>query len=259
VEGGLAWIANSVSKAVTGQELMLGLGSRLGSFNFYQDLVEAMVRGDTSWWQAALGASASIPKKIGSLRYLADPILVGDLSPEAWGSAINKVLKNTLSGWNNATKAIYAYNNGGKLASNQGIIIANMSPVGILAQGMGLPPAEVQDWYRYVEAERDMRKATKDFAKEYMRLDEIRVDLLRETGGVYNERINEYITAQASLIKAVPIGMMDEFDSEKEKLWDMRNSETGKPRLVEKYVELMDKGVKLKDVSRIKEYGMESK
>jgi len=258
VEGGFAWMADAMSQALTGEEMKLGLGKRLGTFNWYNEILEAAVNSDAAWWEAALGASATIPKKIGSLKYLADPFTTGDLSPEAFLSATNKVLKNTFSSWNNATKAVYAMNNQGRMVSNQGTIMANATTPETFAQAVGMPPAEVTAWYRWMASEKDLRNATKDFAKEYMRLDEIRVDLLRETGGVYNERINEYTKAQAALYKSVPVGMQDTFDAERKRIWALRNSETGKPRLVEKYIELLDKGAKAKDAPLIKNYGVEN-
>lgn len=258
VEGGLAWAADAIAQEATGEEMKLGLGTRLGTFNWYNTLIEAAVRADTPWWKAALGASATIPNKIGSLRYLADPFTTGDLSPEAFASATNKVLKNTFSSWNNATKAVYAYQHQGRLVSKQGTIIGNLSFNEVLAQAVGMPAEEVHSWYRYMKSVRELRNATTDFAKEYMRLDEIRVDLLRETGGVYNDRINQYTQAQAALVQAVPAGMMDVFDGERKKLWDMRNSEHGKPKLVDKYREIMTKGVKVEDAPLVKTYGMEN-
>jgi hypothetical protein len=257
VEGGLSWLANGMSEYVSGEPLRVGLGSRLGTFNWYHDIVSKAVQADASFWSTVLGPSSSIPKKFGALQHLVSPFVVGDLSQEAFATATNDVLKEFLSSWSNSSKAIYAWNNDGKLVSKQGVVVGHASAMEIVAQAVGMPPAEQYDYWRYMMNKRDLDKSVREFAKTYVEVDEKRLAIIEKNNYQSNDLVLKYDQALAAIMKGVPPGLYSDFHKERMKIISRKVDSTGVPALVSKHIELIDRGLKLKDTPFTKGYGVE--
>jgi len=168
-QGMLSAVINETWQALSGDDLKLALGSRLGVGEFYENFIRGVTRGDQSLWQTVLGPThASIRRAYGAAGDLLIPFQRKDYSAAATLEAINDVGKALMSSWRNATKAYVAMQNGNKIMDEYGIPLARLSGPEVFFQALGIGSAVEADYYRNRRNHSEMTRTIKELADTWV-------------------------------------------------------------------------------------------
>jgi len=208
-QGMIAGLINEVSQLSTGQDLKLGVGSRLGTFEYYDKLARTIMAGDSSFWEVAMGPSYGSASRLGAMEALIQPIVRKDLSVTAFAEALNTVGKEVFSSWRNVSKAYYAQLHEGSLPNKEQLPIVKLSNPEIIAQAIGLGSSVEQDYWQLKLNLAERRKAVQEFAKTYIDLQEVSLKELTANGN--SERYKTLTNYMTTLHSPLPSGEMDYF------------------------------------------------
>ena len=217
-QGAIAGLINEVSQLTTGQDLKLGIGSRLGTFEYYEKLARTLVAGDSSFWEVVMGPSYGSASRLGAMEALIQPVIRKDLSISAFAEAANTVGKEVFSSWKNISKAYYAQMHEGAIPNKEENRIVTLTKPEIISQAIGIGSSVEQDYWRLKLTLSERRKAVQEFAKSYIELENVRLNELTKNGRTDRyETLTNYMT---TLHSPLPPG-------ETEYFWSLVNKPTG--------------------------------
>lgn len=217
-QGAIAGLINEASQMTTGQDLKLGIGSRLGTFEYYEKLAKTLIAGDSSFWEVALGPTYGSASRIGAMEAIVQPFIRKDLSTTAFAEAMNTVGKEVFSSWRNVSKALYAQTHEGSLPNKDMLPIVKITPAETIAQAIGMGSSVEQDYWRLKLNLADRRKAIQEFAKSYIELQEVSLKELTTNGN--SERYKTLTNFMTTLHSPLPSGERDYF-------WSIVNKDRG--------------------------------
>jgi hypothetical protein len=217
-QGAIAGLINEVSQLTTGQDLKLGIGSRLGTFEYYEKLAKTLVAGDSSFWEVALGPTYGSASRLGAMEAIVQPFIRKDLSITAFTEAMNTVGKEVFSSWKNVSKALYAQSHEGSLPNKDMLPIVKITPAETIAQAIGIGSSVEQDYWRLKLNLADRRRAIQDFAKSYTELQEVSLKELTVRGN--SDRYKTLTDFMTTLHSPLTSG-------EREYFWSLVNKDKG--------------------------------
>lgn len=155
-QGLMAGLIDSMSMAFTGKHTSIAVGSRLGSFDFYQRIGDAIFTDPASIYTVLLGPTAATAERVGSAAEVAalwwkQP----DLSPRDILEGLSTAATAQISTLRNATKAYIYYTNEGKMVDKKGNAIGNVNQSEMLAQALGFQPSVAIDVYAMYKSKKD--------------------------------------------------------------------------------------------------------
>jgi hypothetical protein len=167
-QGLLSGLMHSMSKHFSdGEPMNVALGTRLGSFNWYQQVAEAAWKGDASFYDVVLGPTAAYKDRFGKVAEIVglwkqDPDLTADDIIDGFG----KMTVEQASSLRNLTKAYLYAQHEGKMVNRRGEDVGSVNGKEILAQALGFPPTVAQDVYNMQKAKASHDDTLKDLAKQ---------------------------------------------------------------------------------------------
>jgi hypothetical protein len=168
-QGVFAAALKSVGEAMTGERVEVALGSRLGSINFFTDMVYDAFTDPKNIYEAMLGPTRSTGERLG---IIADVVSLWRKQPEVTfddvGKAALEVFAAQLSSARNVTKAYYVAQGNNILRDRKGQPVAELSTPEIWAQAVGLAPAAAYDYYSLIDSKRAYFRALDDIAAMVM-------------------------------------------------------------------------------------------
>lgn len=164
-QGLFSGLLYQVSEHLTGTGANVAIGSRLGSFDYYQRIANAIFKDPTSVYQALLGPSLGTAKRlgvIGDVAYLwwKDPHLSGQDVVEG----LTKMSTEQVATMRNATKAYLFYQHQGKMLDSKGVAMGQLSSVEIMGQALGFQPTLAVDIHNLIGNKKQHSEAMKDIA-----------------------------------------------------------------------------------------------
>jgi hypothetical protein len=208
-QGVISGIINELSQAVTGEDMKLAVGSRLGVFEYYEKMAKTIMKGDASFWEVVLGPSYGSATRLGGMEALVQPLLRKDLTPDALGEAVSTVGKELFSGWKNASVAYYAATHDGGVIDKQGTTQYTITNGEIIAQAIGMHSSVKEDFWRANLTISERRQAIKDFAKTYLDTEKVALNVLKDEGD--SARYRTLTTYMTTLHSKLPAGEREEF------------------------------------------------
>lgn len=196
-QGLVSWAVDNISQHVTGQGAKVALGSRLGSFNYYEQLAEAAFTDKTGVYEAILGPTVASAKRLG---VIAEVFKLWHKDPDLTGRDILEGLGHMgteqVASLRNATKAYLFMQHQGKMLDRQGVAIGQLNMNEMLWQALGFQPTVAVDVNNLIKSKHDHAQAIDDITKLIMR---VQKDIVTaENKGDY-ERANE----QRKLLQAL--------------------------------------------------------
>lgn len=215
-QGAIAAIINEMSQMATGEDTKIAVGSRLGVGEYYEKLVKSTMAGTADFWSVVLGPSYGSATRLGALKFMVDPFVRKDFTVDSFAEMINAVGKETISGWRNATKAYYAQMHEGKVLDKHGDPMVTLTTGEIIAQSIGFGSAAEQEFWNLNLSYSERKKAIKDLTKEYLRVEDTRLEVLKNEGE--STRYKALTDFMSSMHSPLPAGDRDMFFHEVNKL-----------------------------------------
>lgn len=164
-QGLLAGLVNQFGEWVTGERMSVALGSRLGSFNYYQQLFDALIHNPKDIYSTLLGPSASGVKRLGTIfeaAYLMhkNPNLTGRDVLEG----LSHMTTEQVASLRNVTRAYLYHTHEDKIVSAKGVNVAQLTPAEVLAQAVGFQPTAAVDVNDAIKSKKDHTDAMKNIA-----------------------------------------------------------------------------------------------
>lgn len=148
----------------------LALGSRLGSFNWYEQIYDKITTDRTSTSDFLLGVTKSNGIKVlDHVRDLARLFSYEETSPELVMDTLSK-FPEIIASWGNVVKAYTYMQNEGKVTSKDGTPIARLNSKENLAAFLGISSVQVQEYYETVKDQNRLLNTLKEVAKEVHKL-----------------------------------------------------------------------------------------
>lgn len=159
-EGLIAGLINSGSLMTTGERTEIAFGERFNTFDFYKEFVKDMVTGKKSALELVLGPTSNTFARIQGFReigmlWMHDP----DIGIDTLQDTMYMLGVSSVSTLSNLDKALIAHNNHNFIMSKAKEPIAKASNGEIYFQAIGIPPAEVADFYRMTESRQEHKKS----------------------------------------------------------------------------------------------------
>jgi hypothetical protein len=169
-QGLIAWAFDGVHQALTGEGAKVALGSRLGSFDYYQKVGEAIFKDPKNVYEALLGPTVSSAKRIGVIGEVAalwkkDPDLTGQ---EVLEGLATMGIEQAAS-LRNAAKAYLYMQHQGKMLDRQGLPMAQLNKNEMLWQALGFQPTAAVDLNNLIKNKQQHGEALDDIAKQVLR------------------------------------------------------------------------------------------
>lgn len=143
-EGALSALINVLS----GGEMKLATGQRYGTFNWYRETAENIWTGNMDVPDLMFGVTKSNLTK--GIDLFSDMMAiwhpVNTMSTEQVGESM-KILASMSGGMSNAVKAWVLTQNGGRLYTKRGDLLTTVTQQEAFAQLLGIPVAEIPDYY----------------------------------------------------------------------------------------------------------------
>lgn len=166
VQGALAGLLNSVALAFDKEEGMnVGLGSRLGTFDYYERIAKALFSDETKLWDALLGPTAGNARRLG---------VVGDVAKLMWYNpnlqaedvldGIQRITTEQITTLRNVSKAYLYYMHEGKMIDGKGNELAKVNKKEMLAQALGFAPSAAFDVTTLFNTRKEQTEALNDVA-----------------------------------------------------------------------------------------------
>lgn len=170
-QGMVSWGLDQVHQAFTGEHTHVALGSRLGSFNYYEQLAEAAFTDKTKVWDALLGPTVSSVKRLGTIGEVAglwrkDP----DLTLRDVLEGLGTMGSEQVASLRNWTKAYLYMQHQGKMLDRNGVAIAQLNGGELLWQALGFQPTAAVDVNNLIKSKHDHAKAIDDIAHQVLRV-----------------------------------------------------------------------------------------
>jgi len=164
-QGLLSGLLNQVGEALTGERTNVALGTRLGSFNYYNELARALFTDPKNVYEALLGPSLSTARRLGVVGEVAalwkrDP----DLTAEDVLRGFARMTTEQVASLRNVSKAYLFHLHSNKLLDKNGIPIAQLTPPEVLAQALGFQPTVMADVSNLIRSKKDHSEALQDVA-----------------------------------------------------------------------------------------------
>ena len=209
-QGVVASMINEISQATTGEDTKLAIGSRLGTFEYYDKLARSIWEFDSSFWEVALGPSyGTVGRMSKAVEAIAAPFVRKDFTLEALGDALTGVGKETFSGWKAHSKAYYAHLHEGQLPDKEGTAMITMTKGEMIGQFFGIGPSVEQDYWRLRLGIKARREAVEEFAKSFLDTEKVALEVLKNEGdSVRYKQLSAYMS---SLHSNLPSGERDFF------------------------------------------------
>lgn len=159
-EGLIAGLINSGSLMSTGERTEIAFGERFNTFDFYKEFVKDMVTGKKSALELVLGPTSNTFARIQGFReigmlWMHDP----DIGIDTLQDTMYMLGVSSVSTLSNLDKALIAHNNHNFIMSKAKEPIAKASNGELYFQAIGIPPAEVADFYRMTESRQEHKKS----------------------------------------------------------------------------------------------------
>jgi hypothetical protein len=159
-QGLLSAIVAQVGETLTGERTNLAIGSRLGAFNYYQQLADSIFKDDKSVVEALMGPSAATGRRlgvIGDVAYLwyKNP----NLDTKAVLDGLGRMTTEQVATLRNASKAYLFHMHGNKFLDKRGQPMAQLSTPEILAQAIGVQPTATVDVYNMLDSKKKHTEA----------------------------------------------------------------------------------------------------
>ncbi len=166
-QGLLAGILNQAGEALFGERTNVALGSRLGVFNYYQQLAEAAYKDPKNIYEVLLGPSLSSARRLGTIGdvaalFMRDP----DKSVEDVLLGLGRMTTEMASSLSNAAKAYLYLQHGNKLIDRNGVAVAQLTTPEVVAQALGFQPTAAVDVHSLIVSKRDHANAMKSIAEQ---------------------------------------------------------------------------------------------
>lgn len=206
-QGLVAWAFDNVAEHLTGEGAKVAVGSRLGSFNYYQQIAEAAFSDKTTVYSTLLGPTVSTAKRADAITEVVklwwkDPELTGQDILEG----LSKMGVEQVATLRNASKAYLYMQHQGKMLDRQGVPLGRMNKNELLAQALGFQPTVAVDLNAMIKSKQDHGKALDDIAKLIMR---VQKDIVTDLNSGNTARAEE----QKKLLQALwPDNSGDMFD-----------------------------------------------
>jgi hypothetical protein len=176
-QGMFAALFKAVGEATTGERVEVALGSRLGSINFFTDLVYNAYTDPKNIFEAMLGPTRSSIQHLGIVADIANlwrvqpEVTLDDIGVDALA-----IFSSQLSSTNNFTKAYYIAKGNNVLKNRKGEPVAQLSTPEMWAQAIGLSPTAAYDYYQLLDSKRAYFRALDGVAEMIMKTQKDIVD-----------------------------------------------------------------------------------
>lgn len=165
-QGLIAGLVGQVGEWATGERTAVALGSRMGSFNYYQQVADALFTDPKSVYEALMGPTVTTAKRLGTIGDVAylwfkDP----DLSARDIMDGLAKMSTEQVSSLRNPAKAYLYHQHSGKMLDSKGFAIAQLTPPEVLFQALGFQPVAAVDVNNMIKSKREHNQALDDIAK----------------------------------------------------------------------------------------------
>lgn len=203
-QGLVGGLVAQVGEWFTGERTNIALGSRLGSFDYYQKLADAIFTDPKNVYEALMGPSVSTAKRlgvIGDVAYLwwKDP----ELTPKDILDGLSTMGTEQVATLRNAAKAYLYHQHANKMLDKNGFPIAQLTPMEVLGQALGFQPTAAVDVSNLIKSKKDHDQAINDIAKTIFQVQK-NIMTARAAGN------HEYADEQHKLLQALwPINTGD--------------------------------------------------
>lgn len=165
-QGLLAGVTAQAGEALFGERTNVAVGSRLGVFNYYQQLAEAAYKDPKNIYEVLMGPSLSTAKRAGVVGevfalWRKDP----DLSAQDLLSGMARITTEQASSLRNAAKAYLFHQHQNKMIDSKGFAVAQLTTPEVIAQALGFQPGVAVDVHNLIKSKRDHTEALKDIAE----------------------------------------------------------------------------------------------
>jgi hypothetical protein len=170
-------IVSGAIAALTEGEVQLGIGSRFNTFRIYEDLIGAILAGDSNFFEIMAGPSGAAGFRM--LKGVGESLSMFAAAPLNLTTvrlAANELGKSSFSFYNNLEKAYIISNSYNTVRSNAGDYLYEVTEQEIPYIAMGLPVAEQEDFnimYESTKKRKDLINKTAKVIGEYAMLAEI--------------------------------------------------------------------------------------
>lgn len=204
-QGIIAGMINSVHKwATDGQELQLAVGKRLSTFDWYTEMAKSIFSGDKSFIEVALGASYGTLDRFGAI---GETLALWKHDPNLSSQDILRGLGNTaiqqVSSLRNIEKAYIAYNSRYRTLSKDGDRNVRVNFSELVAQALGMPPAEQADLNKLYSTKKHHFDVLKNLAKT---IGTLQVDAAIALNKGDMERYKDTLATIRAITADMPIG-----------------------------------------------------
>jgi hypothetical protein len=164
-QGLMGGVINQVGEAITGERTAIAVGSRLGSFDYYQKLADAVFTDPKNVYEALLGPSLNTAKRIGvvgevAALWMKDP----DLTARDVMEGLSRMTSEQVATLRNVTKAYLYMTHQNKLIDGKGVTTAQLTTPEVLAQALGFASAASVDVSNLIKSKKDHTEALTDLA-----------------------------------------------------------------------------------------------
>jgi len=163
-------VSSLISLATDG-EVKLATGSRFGTFNWYRETIEGIVKGEMDIPDFMFGVTKSNFSK--SVDVLADVMAVWHpLEGMSYEETVEglRTLSSVASGLSNYNKAYVLTHNSGRLYNKRGDLLTTVSQGEAYAAMFGIQPAEIPDYYYNLSRLREDSDDLKERVSTYKHL-----------------------------------------------------------------------------------------
>lgn len=170
-EGLLAGIVNEVGRELTGERTQIAIGSRLGAFNYWNQLAELIFTDQKGVFEALGGPTAATARRLGVISDVASLWWKDEnLTTEDVLKGLGEMSIEQIGTLRNAAKAYLFHMHNNKALSATGVPLAQLTTPEVLGQALGFQPSAVADVYRFIESKRDHNEALNDIANLIFRV-----------------------------------------------------------------------------------------
>ena len=164
-QGLITALVSQVGEWATGEKVNVALGTRLGSFNYYEQLARAVFTDPKNVYEVFGGPTLGTAKRlgvIGEVAYLMykDP----DLSAQDVLKGLARISTEQVASLRNVTKAYLYHTHSGKMLDGKGVAIAQLSGPEMVAQALGFQPTAAVDVSNMIKSKKQHTEAMNDLA-----------------------------------------------------------------------------------------------
>ncbi len=180
-QGLITWVFDSAHEALTGEGAKVAIGNRLGSFDYWQRIGDAIFKDPGNVYEALLGPTVSTAKRLGVILDVAklwhkDPDLTGQEVLEG----LAKMGTEQVATLRNTTKAYLYAQHQGKMLDRQGVALGELNKNELLWQALGFQPTVSFDINNLIKSKHDHAQAIDDIAKQVMRVQSEMIQAMKD-------------------------------------------------------------------------------